>query len=173
MTTSRYILAIQLWWVGQSIIIPFKYLNERVWLKVSSWKNNFSHQHTRRFYSKQWFKLFLLFQLVYFSSPLGFARNYLCLCLGFSGNKCKMRKKIIEKIGLHWGYQMREGSWVLGIWRTLIRPYWLNNCGESLINRFQVLKDKYFKEGCLLDAKLEPNPSFIWRSLWSTFDIVK
>lgn len=42
------------------------------------------------------------------------------------------------------------------LWRVIDQP-------SSFVA--QALKDKYFKEACLLHAKLGPNPSFIWRSL--------
>lgn len=37
----------------------------------------------------------------------------------------------------------------------------------------QVLNDKYFKKGTLLEEKLGPNPSFVWKRLWSAMDLVK
>lgn len=71
----------------------------------------------------------------------------------------------------------REGVWALAIWRILIRHFWQSNYGVCSINPFLLwlgmLKEKYFKTGSLLEAKLGLNPFFIWRSLWSALDLVR
>lgn len=50
------------------------------------------------------------------------------------------------------------------LWRVLHQP-------SSLVA--QVLKEKYFMEGNLLEAKLGLNPSYIWESLQSALDLVR
>lgn len=36
-----------------------------------------------------------------------------------------------------------------------------------------IYKEKYFKDGQLVDAKLDYGPSHIWRSIWLVMDLVK
>ncbi|KAM6553695.1 hypothetical protein CsatB_014457 [Cannabis sativa] len=49
-------------------------------------------------------------------------------------------------------------------WRLLTRP-------DSLVTR--VFKARYFPQGDFLSASLGSNPSFVWRSIWESQDLVR
>lgn len=54
----------------------------------------------------------------------------------------------------------------------LAKQYWrIFNNPSSLVAR--VMKEKYFKEGRLMEAKLGYGPSLIWRSLWHSIGLIK
>lgn len=50
------------------------------------------------------------------------------------------------------------------IWRMLTNP-------DTLVAK--MMRQKYYKNGNLLDAKMSTNLSMIWKSLWASMDLVK
>lgn len=64
--------------------------------------------------------------------------------------------KVRRGLGIKDLENFNKASLAKQLWRVLHQP-------SSLVA--QVLKEKYFVEGNLLEAKLGLNPSFIWRSL--------
>ncbi|XP_042962626.1 uncharacterized mitochondrial protein AtMg00310-like [Carya illinoinensis] len=50
------------------------------------------------------------------------------------------------------------------VWRVLNNP-------NSLVA--QLLKQKYFKRGSILNAKKGTNSSLVWQSLWSSIELIK
>lgn len=54
----------------------------------------------------------------------------------------------------------------------LAKQIWrMQNNPDSLVTK--IMKEKYFKNGNLLEAQLGSTPSLIWRSIWSSLDLVK
>lgn len=72
--------------------------------------------------------------------------------------------KVIGAMGFRDNVAFNKAMLAKQVWRLVHEP-------DSLAA--QVLKSKYFKNGNMLEARVRPKPSLIWRSLCSSFDLVK
>ncbi|XP_042939564.1 uncharacterized protein LOC122274607 [Carya illinoinensis] len=162
--------------VGKSKYNTFRSIKERVWKKISNWKNSFLS-----FAGKE-----VLIKAVLQSIP-----TYTMSVLKLPKNLCKELNSLMENFwwgnstkssGIHWCRLEKlgrpKGSGGLGFrdvksfnlallakqgWRFLLNP-------RSLVAK--IFKEKYYRSGPLLEAKLGHRPSFIWRSVWGALKLL-
>ncbi|XP_042974746.1 uncharacterized protein LOC122306383 [Carya illinoinensis] len=163
--------------VGRSKYNTFRGIKDRVWLKISNWKNQFRMPVGKEILLKAVIQAILTYHMSVFLLP-----KRLCMELaglmskfwwGHKENDKKIKWMSWGKMGVskfNGGLGFRElesfnkALLAKQVWRILINP-------SSIVAR--VLKDKYFKRTSVLNAKLGIYPSMIWRSLRSSIELLK
>ncbi|XP_042954568.1 uncharacterized protein LOC122290977 [Carya illinoinensis] len=163
--------------VGRSKYNTFQSLKEKVWRRVNSWKHRFLSTAGKEILIKSVLQAIPTYAMSVFKMP---------------GKLLKDIKAIIAKFwwcqteagrGIHWkswssmGTVKNQGG--LGfrdfnsfnrallakqLWRMIKEP-------QSLVSR--VFKEKYFLNCEVMEAELKGSPSYIWRSIWSSRNLVR
>ncbi|XP_042984282.1 uncharacterized protein LOC122313374 [Carya illinoinensis] len=127
--------------VGRSKYNTFRGIKDRVWLKLSNWKNQFLSPAGKEILLKAVVQAIPTYHMSVFLLPKR-------LCKEIAGELESFNKALLAK----------------QVWRVLTNP-------SSVAAR--ILKDKYFKNTSVLNAKLGAYPSMIWRSLRSSIELLK
>ncbi|KAG7941873.1 hypothetical protein I3843_16G069700 [Carya illinoinensis] len=163
--------------IGRSKYETFKGIKERVWKKVSSWKNSFLSSAGREVLIKAVLQSIPTYTMNVFRFPRKLSQelNSMLARFWWNGNK--------EGRGIHWrgwglmGSNKKEGG--MGFRdidnfnkAMLAKQGWmLQTRLDSLAAR--IFKEKYYKTGHFVEAKIGYKPSYMWRSLMSAQALVK
>ncbi|XP_035544636.1 uncharacterized protein LOC118348020 [Juglans regia] len=163
--------------VGRSKYNTFRSLKERVWQKISNWKNFFLSGAGKEVMIKAVLQAIPSYTMSVFMLP-----KRLC-------------KEINVMLSRFWWKSQKNSSGI--IWRSWERMSQskeggglgfrnLSSFNSALLAKqarrilqnpssmvATIFKQKYFRSSSLLEAKLRRAPSQIWRSIWSSLDLLK
>ncbi|KAF5458995.1 hypothetical protein F2P56_022987 [Juglans regia] len=163
--------------VGRSKYKAFRGIKEKVWQKLNGWKNNFLSFPGKELLLKAVVQAIPTYHMSVFKLPVKFCKELAGMMARFWWGHMQNDKKIHwrswDKMGLpkdRGGLGFRNLEWLNQAmlakqgWRILSNP-------SSLVAK--VLKEKYFRNSDLLEARLEYRPSLIWRSIRGALDLLK
>ncbi|XP_042974842.1 uncharacterized protein LOC122306478 [Carya illinoinensis] len=163
--------------VGRSKYYTFRGIKERVWRKVTNWKNSFLSAAGKEILIKVVLQAVPTYTMSVFLFPKRLCTELNSLLAKFWWGNQKNRKWINWGSWDRLGQQKHKGGIVfrnieyfnLALlakqgWRILSNP-------TSLVA--QIHKQKYYKDSSYLEAKLGSSPLFIWKSIWKASEIVK
>ncbi|XP_040986468.1 uncharacterized protein LOC121234565 [Juglans microcarpa x Juglans regia] len=157
--------------VGKSRYNTFRNLKEKIWQKISSWKNIFLSQAGKEVLIKAVLQSIPTFTMGVFKLPI---------------ELCKEINGMLSKFW--WGSQQEGRGMVWKKWKNMNIQKGRGGMGFRDLESFNaallakqgwrilkyplslaavLLKEKYFRHGNFLDAKLGAQPSLVWRSIWS------
>ncbi|XP_042965938.1 uncharacterized protein LOC122299618 [Carya illinoinensis] len=163
--------------VGKLKYNSFRSIKGRVWKRISNWKNSFLSLAGKEVLIKAVLQSVPTYTMRVFKIPKNLYKELNSLMAKFWwGNPSKSN-------GIHWccweklgrpkgrgglGFRDLE-SFNLALlakqaWRFLQNP-------RSLVAN--IFKEKYYRSGSLLEAKLGHRPSYIWRSVWGALNLLK
>ncbi|XP_035551737.1 uncharacterized protein LOC118349897 [Juglans regia] len=163
--------------VGRSKFNTFRTLKEKLWQKVSSWKNTFLSQAGKE----------VLIKVVLQSIP-----TFTMGVFKLSIKLCKEINIMLSKF--RWGSQQEGRGMVWRKWEKMSMQKGKGGMGFRDMESFNVallakqgwrilkypmslaavlLKEKYFRFENFLEAKLGAQPSLVWRSIWSARDLLR
>ncbi|XP_035543149.1 uncharacterized mitochondrial protein AtMg00310-like [Juglans regia] len=154
--------------VGRSKYNSFRVIKDRVWEKISNWKNQFLSPSSKEVLLKAVIQAIPTY-LTVFQLPKKLCKEIAAQMAkfwwGFKKENNKIQWRSWEKMGVvkaSGGLGFRElvsfnkALLAKQCWRMLTNPHSL---------AAKVLKDKYFRHSEILVSKLGHRPSVIWRSL--------
>ncbi|XP_042964766.1 uncharacterized mitochondrial protein AtMg00310-like [Carya illinoinensis] len=163
--------------IGRSKYKSFRELKEKIWKRICSWKTSFLSTAGKEILIKSVLQAIPAYTMSVFKLPGTLVEEIEALLARFWWRHGNLEK------GIHWrswdklgrakgrgGMGFRDlGSFNRALlakqgWRFIKDP-------NSLASR--IFKEKYFQNSGLLEAKLGSGPSFVWRSIWSSLDLVK
>lgn len=155
----------------------FEVIRDRVWKKVSNWKNSYLSQAGKGILLKLVAQNIPTFAMSIFLLPKNLCKDMVSVIFRFwwsySLNDNKIKQQKWQKLGMskcRGGLGFRDlvsfnkALLAKQIWHILQNP-------SSLAS--QILSRKYFSHGDILHAVLGSNPSFLWRSLSTFIPLVK
>ncbi|KAF5454761.1 hypothetical protein F2P56_024401 [Juglans regia] len=163
--------------VGRSKYNTFRFTKERIWQKILNWKNHFLSQAGKEILIKAVLQAISTYTMSVFKLPKRLCRDINLLLSRFWWDNQQGESSICWRKWEKMGKQKSKGG--LGFrdvesfnmallakqgWRLIKNPM-------SLAAR--VFKEKYFRQSNFMDAKLNSQPSLIWRSIWQARDLVK
>ena len=163
--------------VGRSKTVAFKSIRERVWKRFQDWKIKFLSQVGKEILLKAVIQAIPTYCMGMFKIPKSLCSEILSLMLRFFWGRKEKEK------GIHWmnweklGLSKNSGG--LGFWELacfnkalLAKQIWrMWKTLESLIAK--IIKAKYHPECSILEAPLGGKPSFAWRSIQSSSELVR
>ncbi|XP_042958109.1 uncharacterized protein LOC122293655 [Carya illinoinensis] len=163
--------------VGRSKYNTFRGLKEKIWKRINSWKTTFLSSAGKEVMIKSVLQAILAYTMSVFKMPSVLLKEIESMIAKFWWNHRKEGRGIYWKSWSKLGTAKNKGG--LGFrdlncfnrallakqgWRIIQEP-------ASLLA--QVFKEKYFKTGNLMEARVGYCPSQIWRSLMSVKDLIK
>jgi ribonuclease HI len=163
--------------VGKSQKIAFKAITERVWKKLQDWKINFLSQAGKEILLKAVVQAIPTYCMSVFRLP-----NALCSEInslmqkfwwGHQDNNSRIHWMSWGRLGLSkatggMGFRdflsFNKALLAKQAWRIWSNP-------QSLVAK--TMRAKYFSGSSILEAKLGTRPSFAWRSIFSSCDLLK
>ncbi|CAH9148255.1 unnamed protein product, partial [Cuscuta epithymum] len=164
--------------VGKNKKVILGYLRDRIFSRIRSWNNRFLSRAGRAVLLKNVIQAMPTYAMNVFLLPKDLCVDIKKLMNGFWWKGAKFEQK-----GLRWRS-----------WDALCKPKEAGGLGFRKIREFnlsmlakqgwrlvteqhslmsRVLKAKYFPQSSFLEAKVGNNPSFIWRSIFETQNILK
>ncbi|XP_042972999.1 uncharacterized protein LOC122304801 [Carya illinoinensis] len=163
--------------VGRSRYNSFRCIKDRVWQRVNNWKNKLLSPAGKEVLLKAVIQAIPNYYMNVFRLPKKLCTEIAVVMArfwwGYKANDKRIQCKSWPAMGVskaEGGLGFRElesfNSALLAkqCWRLLSNP-------RSLAAK--VLKDKYYRNSDLLQAKLGYRPSLIWKSLWSSMGLLK
>ncbi|XP_042986749.1 uncharacterized mitochondrial protein AtMg00310-like [Carya illinoinensis] len=163
--------------VGNSKYNAFRSIKERVWKKINNWKNSFLSVAAKEVLIKAVLQAVPTYTMSVFQLPKQLCEKLNVMLAKFWwGNHQKGS-------GVHWcsweRMEKQKGKGGLGYrdlesfnLALLAKQGWrlLQNTSSMAA---KILKEKYFNEKSLLEAKLGHRPSYLWRSVWNAVSLLK
>ncbi|XP_057811902.1 uncharacterized protein LOC131026150 [Salvia miltiorrhiza] len=157
--------------------VQFDYLRERVYKKLSSWKNKFFSVGGKEVLIKSVIQAIPTYTMSCFKVPMAICTDIERACSNFwwgetdSGKQmhwASWEKLCLQKSKGGLGFR-RLGSFNQALLAK--QAWWLLKFPNSLVAR--VLRGRYFKDGDLLNAQPSSNASYSWRSITWGHDLLK
>lgn len=149
--------------------LQFRYLVERVVKRIQGWGHKWFSKGGREVLIKSVLQAIPMYAMSVFKIPVSVCEEIEKECANFwwgmdKGKRrmhwhtwdalCKPKSRGFRKMG-----EFNRALLAKHLWRIICNP-------NSLVGR--ILKGRYFKHGTILTASLGNNPSYVWRSLiWS------
>ncbi|XP_042969072.1 uncharacterized protein LOC122301754 [Carya illinoinensis] len=163
--------------VGRSKFNTFRVLKEKIWHRISNWKNNFLSQAGKEVMIKAVLQAIPTYTMSVFKLPIRLCNEINTMFSKFwwgnhqkeGGIPWRKWEKMAGQKG-NGGLGFRDlGCFNLALlakqgWRLIKSP-------NSLV--LVILREKYFKHSNFLDVKLGTKASLIWRSIWGARDLIK
>lgn len=163
--------------VGKSRYQSFKSIKDKIWSCLNNWKNNFLSQAGKEVLLKAVVQAIPTYCMSVFQLSLVLCREIngmmQCFWWGHKKNTSKIHWMSWERMGVAksnggMGFQdlvmFNKALLAKQVWRLLTKP-------ESLAA--QVLKAKYFLHSSVMEATVGSRPSYAWRSLMASQDLLK
>lgn len=163
--------------VGKNKYKAFEAIKDKVWAKISNWKNMYLSQASKEVLLKLVVQALRAYAMSLFLLPWKICKNMVSSMTNLWWSYMNKSR------GIHWrawkrlgetksygglGFRDLEGFnkalLAKQVWHLLKNP-------DSLAGR--TLKVKYFPSTNFLEANLGRKPSLLWRSLKSSFDVIK
>lgn len=156
--------------------IQFGYIRDRVAKRLDCWKNKFFSEAGREILIKAIIQAIPTFAMSYFRIPTSILKDIEKLCANFWWGNSATNKRV------HWkSWKLLKEAKEIGgmgfrdlvifnkallakqVWRILSNP-------ENIVSK--VLKRRYVRHLDIMEASIGNNPSYIWRSLMWSRDIL-
>ncbi|XP_035547368.1 uncharacterized protein LOC118348906 [Juglans regia] len=163
--------------VGKSQYNTFRGIKDRVWSKISNWKNHFLSPSGKEVLLKAVVQSVPTYHMNVFKLPVKLCKEIAGLMASFWWGSQNNERRIQWKSWANMGKAKSEGGMGFRELQSFNTALLAKQCWRVLNMPFsvaaRVLKDKYFKNTDLLKAKLGYGPSKIWRSLWGSLGLLK
>jgi hypothetical protein len=163
--------------VGREKYKAFQSIKDRVWTRLNDWKVKFLSQAGKEILIKTVVQAIPTYCMSVFLLPVSLCRELNALMQrfwwGHKKNTTKIHWMSWEKMGIsenqgglgfHDLVIFNKAFLAKQLWRILQNP-------DSLVAA--IMKAKYFPHNNMLDADLGSRPSFAWRSILSSKDIIR
>ncbi|XP_042953522.1 uncharacterized protein LOC122290063 [Carya illinoinensis] len=163
--------------VGRSRYQAFSIVKDRVWKKLSNWKNQFLSPSGKEVLIKAVIQAIPAYYMSVFKLPKKLSDEIASLMAKFWWGFKQRENRIQWRSWAKMGWSKNDGG--LGFreleafnqallakqcWRVMMKPH-----SMAVV----MLKEKYFRHTDLLHAPLGFRPSVIWRSLWNARDLLR
>ncbi|XP_035551035.1 uncharacterized protein LOC118349641 [Juglans regia] len=163
--------------VGKSQYNTFRGIKDRVWNKISNWKNHFLSPSSKEVLLKAVAQAVPTHHMNVFKLPVKLCKEISALIAKFWWGSQQNENRIQWKSWAKMGTAKTEGGMGFRELQNFNTALLAKQCWRIMtMPQFvaaRVLKDKYFKHSDLLKAKLGWEPSKIWRSLWGSIGLLK
>ena len=163
--------------IGRSKTQVFSILKERIGQKLASWKGKLLSMGGKEILIKAMAQVIPTYTMSCFELPQSLCDDLESMMRNFwwdqKQNKAKIswvnwKRMCISKAYGGMGFRnlrdFNQAMLIKEAWRIILNP-------TSLVT--QVLKSKYFPTGDVLNAKLGSLPSYSWRSIHSSLEVIK
>ncbi|KAL3833965.1 hypothetical protein ACJIZ3_008701 [Penstemon smallii] len=161
--------------IGRSKKEVFDFIRERFWNRIQGWNEKLLSRAGKEVLIKAVIQAIPSYVMSCFKLPKTFIRELESMISGFWWNdrgerkthwvnwKTLCKSKKIGGLGFRNLEAFNTALLAKQAWRIITKP-------ENLLSR--ILKAKYFPNEDFLDAQLGPRPSFTWRSIWGSKNLV-
>uniref|UniRef100_A0A803PIQ3 Reverse transcriptase n=1 Tax=Cannabis sativa TaxID=3483 RepID=A0A803PIQ3_CANSA len=161
--------------IGRNKTAAFSYVVDKVHKRVQTWDNKFLSKAGKEVLIKSVVQALPAYTMNVFLLPIS-------ICDDVERAISKFWWKSNKNKGIHWlswdklsSHKMNGGMCFRDFrdfnLSLLAKQGWrLLTCEDSLVTK--IFKARYFAHGNFLTASLGSNPSYIWRSLWESQDLV-
>ncbi|XP_042973039.1 uncharacterized mitochondrial protein AtMg00310-like [Carya illinoinensis] len=163
--------------VGRLKYNTFRSLKEKVWKRINSWKSKFLSSVGKEILIKSVLQAIPAYFMSVFKMLGLLLKEIEALIARFWWNQKEVGKGIHWKSWKHMGEvknQERLGFRDLSSFnKALLAKQLRRTIKEPLSLVLRVFKQKCFQHCDVMEAELKGSPLYIWRSLWSSMDLVK
>ncbi|KAF5450327.1 hypothetical protein F2P56_030688 [Juglans regia] len=162
--------------VGRSKYNTFRGIKDRIWLKISNWKNQFLSPAGKEVLLKAVIQAILTYHMSVFALPKRLCKEIAALMSRFWWSHGQNEKKIQWWSWKKMGLAKTSGGLGFRELESFNRALLAKQCWRILTNpnsiATKVLKDKYHRKTEVLEASLGRGPSLIWRSLMGSMELL-
>ncbi|XP_035551510.1 uncharacterized protein LOC118349853 [Juglans regia] len=163
--------------VGRSKHNTFKSIKDRIWQKISCWKNRFLSTAGKEVLLKAVLQAVPTYTMSVFKIPKSLCIEINRMFARFWWGSADGEKRIQWQSWERMGKQKSKGGLGFRDLDSFNSALLAKQACRLLQNPFSlaatIFREKYFNTKHLLAAKLGSNPSLIWRSIWGSLKLLK
>lgn len=164
--------------VGRNRKTTFSFIKDRVWDKISSWKSKTLSMAGREVLIKSVVQATLSYYMSMYLIPPSLGDEIQRMMNSFFWGSSQRNNRGINwldwdklTIPKKFGGMGFRNIYAFNLAMLAKQAWKFIDCPDALVSR--IFKARYYPNCDFLDAKLGPNPSYCWRSLWLTQNLLK